>query len=142
VIAYRARFTPADEGGLVIDFPDLGGYSQGDDEEDARSMALDLLRTILQDRMRRDEPIPPARKYRGPHYRDIALPIAESAKVELYSAMLAKNLSKGSLARQLRLAKREIEQLFALSHPTSMDRIEAAYATLNLRLELTIRPAA
>ncbi|MDX2179014.1 MAG: hypothetical protein SFV18_05420 [Bryobacteraceae bacterium] len=40
------------------------------------------------------------------------------------------------------MGKREIERLFDLSHDTPRDRIEAAYSTLNLRLELLIRPAA
>jgi len=133
---------PAEDGGFVIDFPDLGGYSQGDDEEDARSMALDLLRTLVEDRMRRSEAIPAPRKYRGSIYRDIVLPVSESAKVELYIAMSAKGVSRLALAKRLGLSKREMESLLDLSSPTTLQQIERAYEFLNLKVQLTVRPAA
>ena len=40
---YPAVFTPAEEGGFVVSFPDWGGATQGDDEMDALEAANDFL---------------------------------------------------------------------------------------------------
>ena len=143
MIAYQARFeADLSEGGYVVDFPDLGGYSQGDDEEDAHAMARDLLRTLLADRMARGEEIPPPRRYRGTVYRTIALPVLESAKVGLYNSILESGLRRAELARRMRISRGNVERLFNLNHSSCMDQIEAAYKALGLRLEISSRPAA
>jgi predicted RNase H-like HicB family nuclease len=56
---YAALFEPAKEGGFVITIPDFGwGVSQGDTEEEAREMAIALLQTLIQEHIRRGEPLP------------------------------------------------------------------------------------
>lgn len=40
---YPAIFTPAQEGGYVVTFPDWGGATQGDDKTDAIEAANDFL---------------------------------------------------------------------------------------------------
>ena len=47
---YVAIFEEAEEGGYCVEFPDiLGGFTCGDDFEDAKEMAKDLLRICLEE---------------------------------------------------------------------------------------------
>ena len=71
-IEYYALFEPAPEGGYVITFPDFGwGVSQGDTEEEAESMAAALLETLIQEHIRKGEPLPKPQIRRGKNYRVI-----------------------------------------------------------------------
>lgn len=42
----------------------------------------------------------------------------------------------------MRTSKGNVERLFSLNDASRMDQIEAAYAALGLRLEISARPAA
>jgi antitoxin HicB len=105
-------------------------------------MALDLLRTMLAEPMRRGEDIPRPRRYRGSRYRLTSLPALEAAKVELYRVFRASGMRKSDLARALRVSKTNIDRLFALSRKSRLDLIEAAFAALGKRVEIEIRDAA
>jgi antitoxin HicB len=145
MVAYYARFEPDAESDrfFTITFPDIEwGGSQGENEEDGRAMALDLLRTLIGEHMRKGEEIPRARSYRGSRYRLIALSALESAKVELYRAFLASGIRKTELAQRLGIAKTNVDRLFALNRKSRLDQIEAAFASLGKRLEIEVRDAA
>jgi antitoxin HicB len=72
---YFASFEPDPDGGFVIQFPDFGwGVSQGDDEEEGRCMATDLLTTLVQEHIRSGKELPEPGRFRGPNYRLIRLP--------------------------------------------------------------------
>ncbi|MCX6595243.1 MAG: type II toxin-antitoxin system HicB family antitoxin [Acidobacteria bacterium] len=143
MLVYQALFEPdLIDGGFVISFPGLGGYSQGDTEEEGRAMALDLLRTLLHDRMKRGEEVLPGKVIRGSRYRLIALPVLEAAKVELYCALRASGLRKVDLARRMGIAKGNVDRLFDLRHASRMEQIEAAYSALGLQLRVVVEKAA
>ena len=141
---YYAIFEPDRQaGGFVITFPDFGwGVSQAEDDEEARVMALDLLRTVLGEHMRNGEAIPQAKQYRGSRFRLITLPALEAAKVELYRAFLAAGIRKSELARRLGIPKTNVDRLFALSRKSRFGQIEAAFGALGKRLEIEVRDAA
>ena len=145
MVAYYALFEPDPDSDrfFVITFPDIEwGVSQGENEQDGHAMALDLLRTMLGEHMRKGEPIPRAKNHRGSRYRLIALPALESAKVELYRAFLESGLRKSELARRLGIPKTNIDRLFVLNRKSRFDQIEAAFAALGKRIEIEIRDAA
>jgi antitoxin HicB len=145
MIGYYARFDPDPQSDrfFTIAFPDIPwGVSQGENEQDGRGMALDLLRTMLAEHIRRSEEIPRPKAYRGVRYRLIALPALEAAKVELYRVFRASGMRKSDLARSLGISKTNIDRLFALNRKSRLDQIEAAFAALGKRVEIEIRDAA
>jgi antitoxin HicB len=142
---YYARFDPDPKSDrfFTITFPDISwGVSQGENEQDGRGMALDLLRTMLAEHIRRGEEIPHPKSYRGARYRLIALPALEAAKVELYRVFRASGMRKSDLARALGISKTNIDRLFALTRKSRLDQIEAAFAVLGKRVDIEIRDAA
>jgi antitoxin HicB len=143
MIAYAAKFEPDPEGGFVVTFPDFGwGVTEGDSMEEARGMALDCLRSMLQHLMRENEPIPAAHCRPGQRRELIRLPALESAKVELYEALRASGVSRAELARRMGISKGNVERLFNLAHASRMDQMEAAARALDKRVSLSLIDAA
>lgn len=143
---YPATFQPAPEGGFVVEFPDFGwGVTQGDTEDEARAMALQLLITLIQDHIRRAEPLPTPGKLRGRNRRSIRLirlSVLHSLKVELYQAFLASGLRKSELARRLAIPKTIVDRLFDLRRNTRLDQLESAFTALGQTLDIQIHTAA
>jgi antitoxin HicB len=140
---YTALFEPTGSGAFVITFPDFGwGVSQGDDEEDARTMATALLQTLIQEHIRNGEPLPHPTKPRGRKYRVIRLQAMQDAKAELYRQFLASGLRKSELARRLDIPKTVVDRLFNLNHHSRLPHIEAAFRALGKELTIEVRDAA
>ena len=140
---YAALFEPAEEGGFVITIPAFGwGVSQGDTEQEAREMAAALLRTLIQEHIRKGEPLPLPSKARGRKYRMICLPALQNAKAELYIAFQGSGIRKAELARRLGIPKTTIDRLFDFHRHTRLDRLEAAFRVLGRRLSVEVREAA
>ena len=118
MVGYLARFDPDPESDrfFVIGFPDIPwGISQGESEEDGRNMALDLLRTVLSEYIRKGEELPHPKVYRGARFRLIVLPALDAAKVELYRAFQKSRMRKVDLARALGIPKSNVDSLFSLN---------------------------
>jgi antitoxin HicB len=140
---YTALFEPTGSGAFVITFPDFGwGVSQGDDEEDARTMATALLQTLIQEHIRNGEPLPDPTKPRGRKYRVIRLQAMQDAKAELYRQFLSSGLRKSELARRLDIPKTVVDRLFNLNHHSRLPHIEAAFRALGKELTIEVRDAA
>jgi antitoxin HicB len=140
---YPAKFTPAAEGGFVIEFPDFGwGVSQGDSEEEARAMAHDLLITMITHHIKNGEPLPTPGKFRGRNFRRIRLSAFHSIKVELYQAFRGSGIRKAELARRLGIPKTVIDRLFDLNNRTRLNQIEAAFDVLGKKVDVSVRDAA
>ncbi|MGN0290701.1 MAG: type II toxin-antitoxin system HicB family antitoxin [Lachnospiraceae bacterium] len=59
--AHPAIFTPEEDGGFSVDFPDLDiCYTCGDNMEDAYEMAVDALGLCISDMEKESIPLPPA----------------------------------------------------------------------------------
>jgi antitoxin HicB len=144
MLNYDAVFDPDREsGGFVVTFPDFGmGATQGETSVEARDMAEDLLKCLVQERMRKGEALPVAGKHRGKHFRIVSLPALQSAKAELYSAFRAAGITKAELARRIGIPKTNVERLFDLDHASRLDQIEAAFRAVGKKLEVTVRNAA
>jgi antitoxin HicB len=140
---YFARFEPDPDGGFVIEFPDFGwGVSQGDDEEDGRRMAADLLTTMVQEHIRTRKELPKSGKFRGPKYRLIRLPASQGMKAELYMAWRASGMTMVQFARRLGISREEAGHLLDLSRRVRLEQLEAAFAALGKQLTIGIRDAA
>lgn len=141
-MVYHARFEPAEEGGFVITFPDLEGATQGENETDAMEMAKDFLLCVVYTHIKKGEPLPVARSYRGKQYRAIHLPARVSMKAELYRAFQASGVRKTELARRMGISKTNVDRLFDVKYKTSLDLIEAAFAAVGKRLTVGIHDRA
>lgn len=140
---YFALFEPADEGGFIITFPDLGfGASQAETEPEALEVAEDLLLCLLSISIRDGKTIPAPKKHRGRNYRAIRLPALASIKTELYRAFQASGMRKAELARKLGIPKTNIDRLFLFGHNTRLAQIEAALAAIGKRVSFQIDEAA
>jgi antitoxin HicB len=140
---YFAKFEPDLDGGFVIEFPDFGwGVSQGDDEEDGRRMATDLLTTMVQEHIRNGKELPKPGRFRGPRYRLIRLPASQGMKAELYLAWRSSGLTKAQLARRIGITKVEVGHLLDLSRRARVEQLEAAFAALGKQITIGIRDAA
>lgn len=72
---YLALFESAERGGYVVSFPDFGrGVSQGDNDLQAMDMARELLRTLVDERLRGGQQLPPPAVWRGGDFRIVRLP--------------------------------------------------------------------
>jgi len=136
---YPATFTPAEEGGFVIEFRDIPeAITQGDDEAEALEMAADVLLTCMSIYFddRRRVPLPSAVQ---PGERLIALPLSASSKVLLLNEMLAQDVGPSELARRMGTSKQEANRLTDLAHATKIDRIADAMSALGRDLDLVVR---
>jgi antitoxin HicB len=114
---YPALYEPAEEGGSIITIPDFGwGVSQADTEAEAHVMATALLQTLVQEHIRKGEPLPRPGRPRGRRLRIVQLPALQAAKAELYRLFLAFGLRKADLARRLAMPKANVDRLFDLRH--------------------------
>jgi len=143
MLSWQALFEPAEEGGFVVTFPDLGhGATQGETEEEALEMAADFLSCVVSDYIGSGEPLPEPKKRRGKKFRFIPLPALAGAKVELYRAFLASGIRKAELARRLGTSKGNIDRLFDLHHSTRIEQLEAAFQAIGKRMDIEIHEAA
>lgn len=140
---YPALFESAEEGGFIITIPDFGrGVSQADTEAEAQTMATALLQTLVQEHIRKGEPLPRPSKPRGRKIRMVRLPALQSAKAELCLLFLSSGVRKADLARRLRIPKANVDRLFDLRHRSRLDQIEAAFQALGKEIRIEVRPAA
>lgn len=138
MLRYPAVFTPAEEGGFVVEFPDIPeAITQGDSLEEAREMALDALVTSLDFYFEDNRPVPMPSEP-GPDHQIIELPVSLSAKVLLLNEMLAQHVTQSELARRLHVTPQHVQRIVNLEHTTKIDTIAIALAALGKRLEVRV----
>jgi antitoxin HicB len=134
--AWPVDLTPAEEGGLIVNFPDLpNGWSQGETRDEALAQAEDLLEEMILGRMAQNEEVP--RPSPAADRPVIALPALTAAKLEAYRAMCAAGLDKRQLAERLGWQPSQVTRLFDGRHAARLDQIEAALHALGRRLVVT-----
>src|ERR1700726_2804991 len=98
--AWPVDLIPAEEGGFIVNFPDLpNGWSQGETRDEALTQAEDLLDEIILGRMAHNEDVPRPSPSKGRPV--VALLALTAAKFEAYRAMRAAGLNKSQLAERL-----------------------------------------
>jgi antitoxin HicB len=127
---------PAEEGGFVINFPDLSNWwSQGETRDEALAQAEDLLDEMILGRMAHNEDVPRPSPSKGRPV--VALPALTAAKFEAYRAMRASGPNKRQLAERLGWQSSQVTRLFYGHHASRLDQIEAALHALGRRLVVT-----
>jgi antitoxin HicB len=100
MLVYPAKFTPAEEGGFNVSFPDVPeALTQGDNEQEAKEHATEALQAALSFYFERGQRVPLPSKVKVNHRR-IALPLSMSAKVLLWNKMLSQRATKITSARR------------------------------------------
>src|SRR6266566_4889625 len=132
-LAFPVTHEPAEEGGFIVNFPDIPrGWSQGDDRAEALAQAADLLEVAVLGAMAHDEDVPLPSPAKG--RPTVALPALTAAKLEAYRAMRAAGLNKKELAERLGWQPSQVTRLFDGRHASRLDQIEAALRVLGRRL--------
>jgi antitoxin HicB len=135
--AYPVTIEPDDNGALLVSFVDIPeAHTFADDEDEIATRATDCALTALEGYMKDRRPIPtPSRELTG---RAVELPPLAVAKIELYEAMRNAGVRKAELARRLRWHMPQVDRLLSLRHGSRLERLEAALAVLDHRLEMRV----
>ena len=134
--AWPIDLIPVEEGGLIVNFPDLpNGWSQGETRGEALAQAEDLLDEMILGKMAHNEDVPRPSSRKGRPV--VALPALTAAKFEAYRAMRAAGLNKRQLAERLGWQPSQVTRLFDGRHAWRLDQIEAALNALGRRLVVT-----
>ncbi len=138
MMQFPANFEAAEEGGFVITFPDIPeAITQGEDIEDAKVHAADVLESALDWYLESGRPIPaPSKLKRGQHL--IELPASLSAKVLLVNEMNAQKVRPAELARRLQVTPQEVTRLINPRHKSKIDGIALALKALGKTLEIRV----
>ena len=136
---YPAKLTPDEEaGGFVITFRDIPeAITQGDTEEEALSMAADVLLSSMDFYFDDKRPVPSASQPQTGE-RMISLPVSVAAKVLLLNEMLAQNVRPSELAKRLGASRQAVNRIIDLHHATKIDQIASALLALGRDLNVVI----
>lgn len=139
-LTYPARFERGEEGELLVTFRDLPEATTfGWSEEEAYAEAADCLGEALASRIRDEEGVPePSPIEAGDHA--IVAPVEIAAKIAVYKAFRAANLSRCELARRLDIGENEVRRILDPGHRTKLDRLERAARALGVRFQLIATP--
>ena len=126
--AYPCDMTPdVEEGyGFVVTFPDVRGAVTGAETwEESLFLADDAIIAALGIYIRRGRDIPaPSRRQDGKAL--IIVPPLQSAKLDLYSAMRERGVSKSDLAGALGVGESDIVDLIDLDFDSASPQVEEA----------------
>lgn len=64
------------------------------------------------------------------------LPLTTALKVALYRVMRQNGVRRADLQRRLKWNRESVDRLFRLDHKSKLDQIEAAFAAMELKLEI------
>ena len=137
---YAIRFEEDSAPGLAMfcrDLPELNSY--GDDRESAFSEALDAIETTLSIYVDQRRVIPVASAPEaGEHV--VRLPAVTVAKIELWNAMMERDMRKADLCRLLGVHQAQGDRLVDFLHTSKIEQLEAALKAFDLRLSVTVQP--
>jgi antitoxin HicB len=141
MIEYRVTLSPDHNGTFLVTCPKLPIVATfGDTESDALRHAVDAIETALASMIDDGEDIPrPARIDKGVPVR---LPAMTVLKLQLYWALRDAGITRAELARRLAWNRESVDRLFRLDHRSRLEQIEAAFAALGQRVEISVRDAA
>ena len=137
--AYPCIHTPAENGSLVVTFPDVPeAISGGADSSEALAMAEDALATALAGYVHEKRDIPaPSDAAAGQELIPVSPVVA--AKLALYSAMRAQRITKVELARRLGISESAARKLTNPDHRSHVSQVHKALRAVgrSLRVEVT-----
>ena len=139
---YPIRITPDGHGGFdaaARDLPQL--VTGGATEAEALALAEDALEVVVAGHIDENEDLPlpsPAE----PGERLVAVPAQIAAKVAVWRAWRAADISKSELARRMGVAENEVRRILSAGHATKLERLDEAARALGARLVVDLAAAA
>jgi antitoxin HicB len=138
---YRARLSPDDNGTVLVTCPRLPIVATfGETEADAIGHAAGAIETALASMIDDGDDIP--RPARGDKGIAVRLPAMTVLKLQLYWALRDAGITRAELARRLAWNRESVDRLFRLDHSSRLEQIEAAFAALGQRVDISVRAAA
>ena len=129
-----------EDGSVLVSFPDIPeALTEGSTEADALTEAGDCLIAALGGYVAERRAIPRPSPARG--RSAVALPVLVAAKIALYAAMRAQDVSNTALAGRLGLTEGAVRRLVDLDHRSHIGQIEAALQELGQLLTVATRAA-
>lgn len=139
-IAYPVRLKRDEDGGFVVDFPDLGGFTYGENEEEALHNAHDLLETILTDKIKEGVAVKKPSTRKNMHY--IHVPPAIAVKLLVQWEMQKTGMRTSTLARKLNVQTPKIESFFSSEGEYKISQIEKIFAVFGKQVVIGIEDLA
>lgn len=136
--SYPANFTPAEEGGFVITFPDVPEVvTQGETIEQCVQEASDALEEAMIGRINTGDEIPTTSTPQPGQYV-IPVPIQSAMKAALYEEIRAQGTNKVQMAARLGIDEKEARRLLDPHHPSKLPRIAEILERVGKRVVVSI----
>lgn len=137
-LSYPATFTENELNGFNVQFKDIPeAFTFGEDFDDAKEMAFDILLCVIEDYRNIRKPFPmPSTPEDGDVLID--LPILAVSKVLLFNTMIQEGVSQAELARRMGKSSAEINRLVDARLTTKFNTIEDAFTALGKKLTLCV----
>lgn len=135
---YPATPTAEPEGGATVVFRDLPeAITCGDNDEEVRAMARDVLELAVAERMDRGEDVPAAS---APRPGDILVGLRPllAAKAALHNMLKHSQTTKSDLARRLDVDEAVVRRMLQPRRATRIDNLAAALEALGGTLQVTV----
>ena len=135
---YHYTLERQENGWWLVRFPGIPeALTEGENEEDARSSAVDCAIAALEGYMKAGMPLP--RQGAGHSGPDRAvLPSLVTAKLAVYETMRSLGWSKLKLAKELGMPENSVRRLLDLRHASHMWIIDEALAKMNTELPIDL----
>lgn len=140
IYAFPCDLTPDDDKWLVVTFADVPeAVSGGRDRAEALRRASDALAVALAGYVHNGWEIPqPSALSVGQEL--VAVPSVVAAKLALYSAMKAQQVTKVELAKRLGVSEAAIRRLANPDHRSHIDQVNKALTALGCNLVVEVVP--
>ena len=138
MLRYPVRLLEDDNGTILVDVPDIPeAHTFGDDAEEAKARAVDVILTTLEMYIRDRRPIPaPSRARRGGEW--VEIPPLAGAKISLYETMRDQALGKAALAARLGWHLPQVDRVLALRYTSRLDQVQRALRAVGKRVVLSV----
>lgn len=139
-LAWPTELEPQEDGSILVSFPDVPeALTEGETRDAALEQAQDCLVAALGGYVKARLAIPRPSPADGRTV--IALPALAAAKIALYVAMRADDVSNAALAVRLGLSEGAVRRLIDLDHRSHIGQIETALHALGQRLMVAAHAA-
>lgn len=139
MLTYHYTLTPDDNDTLLIEFPDVPeAAAVAESRTNAAEQAAEGLEAALQMYVDARRPLP------APSYTDgpaVILSASATAKLLVANEMAHQGIRKADLARSMGVHPPQIDRLLNLGHSTRIETLEAAFAALGRRLDVSVAEA-
>ena len=138
IYSYPCQLTPDEDGGLVATFPDVPeAITGGKDRAEALAMAEDALATALAGYVQEKWDIPDPGEPAGGQV-SVSVPTVVAAKVALYSAMRAQQITKVELASRLGVSESAVRKLTNPDHRSHIGQVQKALRAVGRSLKVEV----